>query len=306
LILSMPPVGDAWAPLAVLCQLLILGLFAALGTAVGRFTRPLLAGVCGALAAFALMYVASAPADHLVLLEFGGATIPRVGYAYSGAFLGWQALALLLAVAALLVLRPVDATRDRRIAPRDAVTAAVLAAGVVAISVTVPGDRLESVDAAPTSCGAAQGVPTCFYPQHERVASAFTEQFWVLVDVARNSGYDELVPERVEEASRTRLPQEDDPDVAAFYVMPDHLQGHQPTLWEIAGGIVQPLHCPQLQGELPPSERYWNDLNALTGTWLGLVDPALAADSGYLGPPLSPEQAAELVEGFRTCTYPHF
>lgn len=304
--LSMPPVGDAFAPLAVLCQLLILAFFAALGTAVGRFTRPLLAGVCGALAAFAAMYVVSAPADHLVLLEFGGATIPRVGYAYSGAFLGWQAVALLLAIAALLVLRPLDATRDRSIAPRDAVAAAVLVAGVVAVSMTVPDDRLEAVDAAPTSCGAAQGVPTCFYPQHERVAGAFTEQFWVLVDVARNSGYDDLVPERVEEASRTQLPQEDDPDVAAFYVMPDHLQGQQPTLWEIAGGIVQPLHCPQLQGELPPSERYWSDLNALVGTWVGLVDPALAEDGGYLGSPLPAERAAEIVEGFRTCTYPHF
>jgi hypothetical protein len=252
------------------------------------------------------MYVASAPANHLVLLEFGGATIPRVGYAYSGAFLGWQALALLLAVAALLVLRPLDATRDRRIAVRDAVTAAVLAAGVVVISLTVQSDRLEPVDAAPIWCGAAQSVPTCFYPQHERVASAFTEQFWVLVDVARNSGYDVLVPERVEEASRTRLPQEDDPDVAPFYVMPDHLQGQQPVLSEIARGIVEPLHCRQVRGELPPSERYWNDLDALVGTWLGLVDPALAADSGYLGPPLPPERAAELVEEFRTCTYPHF
>lgn len=306
LALSMPPVSDRWAVLAVLCQVLVLAFFAALGSAVGRFAGPVLAGACGALCAFAMVYLASSPAHHLVLLETGGATIPRIGYAYNPGYLAWQVVALLLAMVALLVPRPLDSHRRCHITTRDTVTAGVAVTAVMAISLTVTQHRLTAVDEQPTYCGVVKSIVTCFYPQHKRVARNFEAQFLVLVDSARNMGYEQILPAQVAEASRTRLPQTVDSQTAAFFVQPNHLQGAQPTLWEIASGIVQPTHCPQLRGEKPPPKRYWEDLEAVTATWVELAKPGAAKEMGYFGRPLAPAQTAKIVQGFRTCTYPYF
>lgn len=184
--------------------------------------------------------------------------------------------------------------------------ACVLVAAVGAATWGVHTPRLVSVEDRPTYCGAVSTIPTCFYPQHERIAAAFQEQFWVLAESATEKGYDGLLPSRVEEASRTVLPQTADPTAAPFSVMPEHLQGRAPTLWEISVGLVQPLHCPQVRGEEPPSDRYWEDLDAVVGTWVGLADPAQAEENGFFGDPLPADRAAEIIEGFRTCTYPGF
>lgn len=306
LIASMPPVGDLFAPLAVLVQLLILAFFVALGTAIGRFVAPILAGITAALAGFAAVYLVSSPGDNVALLEYGGATIPRVGYAYDPVFLIGQAVMLGLCCVALLLLRPVDGQRLRSLTRRDGLIAGAAVALAVVISFVVPTDRLRSVQAEPTYCGATQGIPTCFYPQHERIAEPFQDQFWILAGVARENGYDDLLPDRMVEASRTQLPQSDDPMAGAFYVQPDHLQGFTPSLWEIASGIVQPVHCPQVQGEEAPSEQYWEDLNALTATWVELAEPGISEEMGYFGEPLSPDEASAMVNGFRTCTYENF
>lgn len=307
LALDLPPVGDAFAPLAVLCQVLIVAFFAALGTLAGRFVGPVLAGLVAALGVFGLIYLVSAPTRHVSILDLGGLpTIPRVGYAYSPVFLGLQAALLLAGTAALLVLRPRENGGRRAVDRRDGLLALGLALAVVAASATVRVDRLDPVTAAPTLCGAAGTVETCFYPQHERVADAFTQQFWALAIAAEEKGYAALLPRRVLEATRTQLPQESDPTVGSFFVMPEHLQGQVPALWDVALGVVQPVHCPQTGGDNPPSDRYWADLQALTGTWVALVDPAEAGSRGFNGPPLPPARAAELIEEFRTCNYPHF
>lgn len=306
LAISQPPVGDGGAAAAVLVQLLILWLFASLGATVGRFTGVVLAGICGAMAAVALVYLFSAPSRHVSLLAIGGATVPRIGYAYNVVYLALQGLALLMGISGLLALRPVEGARLRRVARLDGLVASVLLVGVVALSTVIRIDRLVPVDATPSSCGAVSGLPVCFYPQHGRVANAFKEQLWVLVESARQKGYQDVLPGKVEEASRTVLPQAADATVAAVYVMPDHLQGMRPSLREIVLGIVQPVHCAQLQGPRPPSERYWSDVRALTATWVGLADPAEAEMVGYEGSPLSPADAATLIRQFRTCNYAHF
>lgn len=305
LVVSAPPVFDPGAPVAVLVQILMLVFFVCVGACVGRFTGPVMAGFIGAISALVLVYITSSPGKHLMLLEFGGATVPRVGYAYDAQYLGWQCLALLLASAALLVLRPLEGRRRNQITVLDGSVAVVLVACVLLILSTVRGDRLKSIDVAPTDCGAAATIPTCFYPQHDRVAKAFTEQFWILATAAQDNGYADILPKAVVEASRTRLPQEQDPDVAAFYVTAEHLQGDTPSLWEIASGIVQPLQCKQLQGEKPPSERYDQDLGTLIATWVSLADPEEAADLGY-PTDMTPAAAATLIRQFRECTYPHF
>ena len=306
LVLSLPPAGDAAALLAVLCQILILALFASVGTLCGRFAGPAIAGIAGALVALLLVYLLSTAAHHIGLMVIGGATIPRIGYAYNPSYLAIQSGALLLSIVAVLIVRPVEGPSRLHVTWKDALVATLLITVVATISLTVRSDRLVAIDARPTDCGAVDAIPTCFYPQHRRVSDAFQGQLWILVEAARQKGYGDILPERVEEASRTRLPQKFNPRFGTFFVMPDHLQGQKPTLQEIVLGIVQPLHCPQVQGAVPPSDRYWSDLQALTATWVGLAAPQEVERLGYQGPVLTPKQAAELVEGFRTCTYSHF
>lgn len=306
LVVSAPQTWDPAAPLAVLVQLLMLVVFAALGGAAGRFARPKVAGSVGALSAFALMYVAGGPDQGLALFEFGGATVPRVGFAYDAGHLAWQAVALAAVAAALVVLRPVEGPRGRRPDPRDAAFSVVLLTLVAALVSTVDSDRLRVVGAAPTVCGEVEGVTTCFYAQHRRIEKDFQQALFVLASSARDQGYDALVPTEVDEAAPGSLPQDQDPEVAAFYVMPDHLQGASPTLWDVASGIVQPVHCPQVQGDDPPSDRYWKDLDALVGTWVGLADPSEVAMRAPDARTLGPAEAATIAEGFRTCTYPNF
>ncbi|WP_142157215.1 hypothetical protein [Cellulomonas sp. SLBN-39] len=306
LVVSAPPVGDPGVVLAIMVQLAMLTLFAAIGTTLGRFVGVVMAGALGALSVFALLFFASAPGDGLALLEFGGATLPRIGYAYSPTYLGAQLLLLLITTAALLLPRPVDPMHKPRPSRSEVAVAGAALVAVAAGSVLVPGERLVPVETSPSLCGAVQTVPTCFYPQHERVMTGFQEQFWVLVSVARENGYGDLVPRRLVEASRTELPQEARDGTAAVYVMPEHLQGQEPSLWEIASGIVQPVHCAQVKGDLPPSERYWEDLQALVVTWVSLADPGVVEDVAFEGDILSPEQASVMAQEFAQCTYAHF
>ncbi|TFH72120.1 hypothetical protein [Cellulomonas sp. HD19AZ1] len=306
LIVSDPPVWDPWVGVAVLVQLAMLTLFATIGTTLGRFVGVVMAGVLAALSVFGLLFVASAPGDGPALLEFGGATLPRIGYAYSPIFLSSQLVLLSTAIAALLLLRPVDPIHKPRPSRSDLVAAGAALVAVAVGSAYLPGQRLVAVEASPTLCGAVQTVPTCFYPQHRRVMPVFQEQFWVLVSAARENGYEDLVPRRLAEASRTELPQEARDGTAAVYVMPEHLQGRAPSLWEIASGIVQPVHCAQVKGELPPSERYWQDLQALVVTWVSLADPDVVEAVAHEGELLTPHQASVMAEEFAQCTYAHF
>ncbi|AEI11112.1 hypothetical protein [Cellulomonas gilvus] len=306
LIVSAPPVGDPFAFLAVGVQLAILAVFAILGTAIGRFAGPLVGGATAALTALAAVFVASSPTGHIVLLEVGGATIPRVGYRYDGSHLALQLLALVLCAVALVAPRPREGRRIRAVSRRDAALALAAVIALGAICAVPTSKRLSETDAMPDSCALTEGVETCFYAQHQRVAAEFREKLAPIITATREQGFGELLPARAAEASRTLLPQAADPSVAPLYVMPEHLQGVRPTTSEIISGMVSPVHCAQVQQDEPPSEQYWRDLDALTVTWVELVEPDYGASVGYVGARLDADDASEILEGFRTCTYPHF
>ncbi len=69
-------------------------------------------------------------------------------------------------------------------------------------------------------------------------------------------------------------------------------------------GLVEPIHCPQLSGGQPPSDKYGSDLMALAAPWAMLVDPSAGEELfGYVDEPLTPEAAEKLYTEFRTCTH---
>ncbi len=298
--------GWVWDPstiVAILAQLSMIAFFAALGSLMGRFLRPVLGGISAALASFACVYAFGTPGGSMSLLDSGVATVPRVGYAYSATFLTIQVLFLLAVTIALHAIRPAGAVGSSRPRGGDAAIAGLVVAAVTVGTSFAPVERLEPVAAQPDYCASVIGVPTCYYRQHARVSKAFQDVLWTAFGAAQDSGYGALVPARVAEASRTILPAAVDPGVGTVFISSDHLSGLRPTTWEVVQGLVEPVHCPQVRGELPPSERYWSDLLALTATWVDLVEPGQGEANGFVGDPLSPTAAAALLDEFRTCTY---
>lgn len=300
LLVSSPAVVYWAAPLAVLVQLAMLVFFVALGSLVGRFAPVVLGGLAASLAALGAVYLFSAPRSPAGLLYAGAATTPRIGYDYSTGWLFAQFLALAAIVLATWWVRE-GTRRSRTRVVTTALAAVAVAVGAGAAVAAVPGERLEANGASPDACGALADVPWCYYPEHERVIGFYADNLMALFQAAETHGYSDLVPERVLEADQRTWPS--DATTAAFYVSPEALAGQRPELWETALRLVEPVHCPQLAGDLPPSDRYWEDLAALTATWVGLVDPVLREQNGYFDEPLDPARAQRVLGEFRTCTY---
>lgn len=294
---------DPYAWLAVAVHLALLWFFLALGSLCGRLAGPALAGICAAVLSFAALFLFSSGA--VSLLGTGIATVPRVGYRYSPTSLLVQFAGLGLLTVALLGVRPRPSELGSgRLDGRQSATLAVALVLSLGLSALGPMGRLTTDAIPPQLCGAAQTIPTCFYPQHARVADSFTAEFWTVIQLTRDAGYEDLLPTRVDEVSRTWAPT--DPQGGIFIVTPEHLAGEPPTPTEIIYGLTQPLHCPQLQTDQPPSAKYGEDLHSLIATWVGLIDPALREAEGGAEHPLTTDEAAHLMHEFRTCTYSHF
>lgn len=287
-------------------QSLVLIVMISLGALAGRLGGRVYGGILAVLAGAAVMFALGYSDGYLSPFDYGGATAPRIGYVYNTTALLAQTASLGLIVVALSMVRLSRLGTRRVVRLPDVAGVAGLLAAVVAITILAPPDRLSPSYERPTRCGAVATIPTCFFPEHGRVASAYTEQFWVLATTAMDKGYPAFLPTEVLEASQSFDPRKEDASTGAFIVSPAGLAGETPTLWEIALGILNPSHCKQLQTDTSPSDRYAEDLQALLGTWLNLANPAEAEMAGYDRAVLNPAEVADLVEGFRTCEYPYF
>ncbi len=297
---SAPPRFDAAAALAVLTQIAILWFFVGLGVLIGRFAPPILGGIAAAILGLVCVYMFTDPRSPTGLLYGGAATVPRMGYSYSAAWLGIQLAAILTMLAAMWLVRPAWGRSRLRLAALSAL-GLLLAAGASQVFAAAPGERLSASVRGPESCGSLAGVPWCYFPEHERVIGGYANHLLALFDAAQVNGYEGFVPDAVEEASQTTWP--GDANTGPFYVTSDALAGTPPTLWEVTINLVQPLHCKQLQAEQAPADQYWEDLYAVTATWTNMVDPSAAEQAGYFGESLDPSDAERIMEKFRTCTY---
>lgn len=310
LIASQAPRFHLAVILAIVNPVWMIAFFVALGVMIGRFVRPILAGLTAALVGYGTVYLLAEPGRYLLPLDAGIATVPRIGYSYNPQFLAAQIVLLSLWIVALLLARPAIVHRFK--APLAQVFSSseswkiagigtVIFGAILGITLFGPTQRLIPNGAQPDYCGAVQSLPTCFYLEHKRVAQNFQDQLWVLVDVANEYGYQEMLPAKFVEASNTQLNQ--DYGSAPIFVMPNHLQGEMPSIFELSLRMVEPYHCAQLYGDNPPRDQYWEDLSALAATLPMMLDTAAGEESGYFGDPLSPEVAAELLAQFKSCTY---
>ncbi|MFV0633797.1 hypothetical protein [Demequina sp.] len=298
-ILWLPP-GFSWAALlAMVAQCFMVVGFVGLGTACGAHLRVALAPIVAACAAVIVVTLTGSSGSSYSLFYAGGATVPRIGYAYDGAWLAVQVVALAVFVCVLTIV----ATRPYGRWPVTAVAAAAVAGmvGAAMASAWAPGERYMAVEREPTTCGGLVTVSWCYYPEHEWVMDSYAEHLIVLIESAREAGYDTLVPEVIEEASQVRWPA--DASTGVFYVSSDVLGGGASDLRQITSDLVSPLQCPQVQQDLPPSEQYWHDLEALVNTWVALAESYGTPTAPSPDEVLSPEDAGRLITEFRTCTH---
>lgn len=300
LIMSLPPVGDPFAWLAVLVQLLLLVLFVSLGAAVGRLTQPVLAGLVASSAVLLLSYFFGSPSDQITILNMGQATLPRIGYAYHWTYLAAQAVIIVVLIVALWILRPASPS-SRHVGWGRMLVSVVLVVASVGLGLATTLSRLVPTGRPPTYCGAVQTRPVCYYPEHARVSDGFSETLWAIVEMTEHSDYQGLLPQRFAEVSQTWAPT--DPETAPFALGDEQLTGGPPDVTAILQGIVEPVHCAQLATDALPSERYGVDLHRLVSTWASVV----TEDTSMLvGDPMSAEEALALRDQFATCSYPYF
>ena len=282
-------------------QCLVIVWFVALGTAVGRFANPLVAGLFASVLGLFVTYVLGdgAGSGHFALLGLGSSTVSRLGLSYHSPYLLGQLL-VLGATCVLLVLVPTRGVRSLR-APSAVGFGALglVLLIVVAAQLLLPAHRLEAAPRAPGVCFHA-GVPVCLFQEHRRHRGSVQRHIEALVTAARRNGYKSLVPVRVVETSRTYGGAK--PGTATFTLPLVPSVGGKARIDDWAYELTNPAHCPLLTSLVGPPESYYRRKAELEVTWLSLLgvrswqldfDPTLRV--------LTPEETAAIVADFRDC-----
>lgn len=280
-------------------QCLALIWYVALGSAVGRFTPPLLSGLIGAVTGLMLFYALSAGgSDDFGILALGGATVSRLGLRWNLDYLAVQALVLAV-TAALLTAVPLALRAGRRLPSRVGAGMLVAAMLIVLVSQTAadPGRRnLLATPEPPTLCFELE--PTiCFHEQHSRFAEPIAAQINALTDAAREAGYDAFVPDRLEEESRSYTP-----EAGTWGFLPE-LEVYRGEPWpteDLIQGLVAPAHCAELSdGDAPPGDAYWRSISSLVWTWSDLIgEEYVPFDDERV---LTPDEVASVLAAFERC-----
>lgn len=180
--------------LATAVQGLALIWFCALGSLIGRYCEPFIAGLAGAITAFAITYtmgLAGVGADHgFSLLDVGGATVPQIGIVYNHSYLTWQSgilVATTLVIANLGIRyhnrRPQVVSLRMLISMGSIIALLVLGQSLGPSQRKFPGDP-----SPPTECRGLN--PTiCLYREQRIWASTIDGRLRRLADSARHAGY---------------------------------------------------------------------------------------------------------------------
>lgn len=302
--IAQPATGWGSITLAVAVQALAIVWCVAMGSAVGRFLPPALAGLAAAVVG---LFAFSALGDEgtgfggrFAWLEMGAGGAPRVGWLLNPAFSAVQAAFLAIMIIGLLGLSVRE--RSGRVVPTGAAlaTVGVLLAGAVAAphAPMLPGNLYLKDQAPPDQCSGEEP-RVCTYPEHARLRADVVSKIDHLTRAATAAGYHELVPAEVHEHSRSYRPETYDP--RGLRIPYEALNGSGLQWWDVAYELVDPNHCPQL--EVGPPDEFWDDLRRLILTWLDLA--VVPAGDVFFDPAtdrlFTQEQAAEVIDRFGRC-----
>lgn len=283
----------------VTVQCLTLVWFTALGSAIGRFTPPLLAGVVAGTVSFVLglMLGDGGSTKEFQLLAVGAATISRIGYTYNLGYLAGQAV-VLSSTAALLTLLPIRNRSGLRV-PSALGTAAggAVAAAVILSSVLLPSQRLLAEPRPPDYCVGSKP-QVCLYAEHKRFAGPVQTRIQELSRFALRAGCDGFVPDRVVESSRTYVA--GGPGVASITIWQEAYETGQLPPEAVPSELLTPSHCAQLTAPEPPSAEFDTRYFSLLATWMSLAGEKLE-HSPVPYRLLDAAQVRQIVDEFARC-----
>lgn len=285
------------AAAAVQCAAIIW--FAAVGSAVGRFTNPLLAGLLGGAGGFILSYVIGDAwsGAGFQLLALGAATVTLLGRTFNPAYLAGQAAVFAL-TSALLLFLPLRMRSGYRIPTITGAIAGLIAVGVVAIAPAVlPADRKIDDPRAPTFCNGSKP-QVCLYFEHRRYAEMVVPKIQTLSEAALAKGYPAFVPDKVIEQSRTYRP--GGPGIKSLWLPAEVYEEGRFPMEQVAYFMLVPAHCGWLSSETPPPAEFDEVFFSLMATWLQLAGTPLQ----HAPVPhriLSPAEVQKYLDAFARC-----
>ena len=291
--------------MALLIQVLAIWWYAFLGSVVGRHLSPVAAGVTGTLVALGAFYSFSSGSGFL-FLSVGGATVSRLGITLSWAYLLLQ-VAVLGVTLALLLAIPTRAFQRRWEIDTSVVIAVALFVLVIAgTRILGPAEReLLSSPRPPSDCYFIE--PTvCIHGEHRRVADSTVQEIDVLSQAAIAAGYESLVPAVVHEMTWSYRPSSS--EVQGLQISSSVLAGGRWDQLFLANTLLTPAHCTQIFGVTAPGESYFTSLEALTLTWISLVENPVSDELEDVPPDLledvlTPQEAEEAKAFLDSCDF---
>ncbi|MFC8600356.1 hypothetical protein [Isoptericola sp. NPDC057191] len=282
----------------------------AVGSFIGRYTRPLIAALLAAGALFALFEFVGTYLGF-VPLNFGMWEVAWIGGEYSASYLLAQ-IGVLTVASALLLLAPVRLRRHSALPSATGLVAGLLGLALLAAPLPcMPQDRVVDAWHPPTVCG---GNPTiCTYTESEAWRDSYVQFLTRLTDAARDHGYPAFIPDRfVEDAGNYQHPK---PGERVFWFtldphVPQPDGGDEPGLGDAdyVTNLLSPAFCPQFTSVIGPSDAFWTDEAQLAATWLSLerdIDPLdlseIAETKSFT--PLSPAQTEKILARFDRCDF---
>lgn len=297
-----PSVGWWWLTVGTAVQLVAIAWYVALGSIIGRFAPPVLAGIVAAVAGFALFFLLGNPGtgDKFALLHLGAASVSRLGLVYNGLYMGGQATVLVITAVLFLLVGVRERSGLNVPTPTGATLLAVAAAIIVAGQVVLPGQRLVADPQPPDKCWEFfQRRVACMYAEHDRFQPQVQQELKILMAKAEAKGYEKLIPRRIEEVSRTYVP----PDGAtASLALDEAYESGTVRTEEIVFGLVHPAHCAQLYD---PNRGVGEDFAArerrLFVTWMALAGPDVPGTRPDGPDLLRPAEARAILADFARC-----
>ncbi|MFV0634016.1 hypothetical protein [Demequina sp.] len=263
---------EGWQPLllALSAQAVTIMFATALGSWIGRHVPVLLAGaVAGAamLLAGGLLTNVRSGSPGFTFLGDTGASVTQVGVVWNPVHLWWQIALVGGATALLVIQRP--QVRSGLVAPsvRSVGAIAVVAAVGIASPAFVPGPPLIASDARADECRYST-VVVCYFPEHREFVDATEASLSRLARAAKESGYDDLVPDSAVERSR-RVDLANGTTIRSFG--PLGVDSDQVHDVDVILDILTPTWCNALSGSVPPPDAFWIELEALAYTWASIA-----------------------------------
>ena len=295
-----PGAGWLMMSVAAVVQCFAILWFVALGSAIGRFVNPLLAGLAGAAAGYVLNYLVSDALDgepRFRLLALGAATVTLVGRGYNPGYLVGQ-LAVLGITSALFVVVAMRVRSGVRLPSAAGAVAAAISVVMIAFAPAVLPDDRRIADPRPPGHCLGEGPEICFYYEHRRYAELIEPRIRTLTDAALEKGYPAFVPERIMEVSHGYRP---DPAEARPLWLPSQVyEEGRYTLEDAAYDLLLPAHCEFLNGPALTPEGYDEVFFSLLGTWLEIAGAKLV-DAPVEHRTLTPAEVSRALDGLAAC-----